>query len=314
LGLYVYRSLEFFEDPSSKCRLVIVHRRGPRAYPSGCDDTDRATDTFRVFSLYSDSDISDFCPYILNTYDIETFNRNVCKWVTKENINNWEYSPIFYAIEEMAMTESGCSTLGQVIIQNLIALGADLHENSRLNTTLLEEIMDIVNDPFESFELGKYWIDCLRKAGVDVGAYLRKEQELLTTDSESRSPLRPIGGRERKLIISIGEIPSVYWDWYPDSEGKAFDALQEFRHFGPKHHSQYMDFRSPSLLKNWPFSLPDWIYCMEKLSDGDAIEDEEEIAKLFEARFERRWHKKRMKLARAQGIRRGPRIPGAWID
>ena len=62
----------------------------------------------------------------------------------------------------------------------------------------------------------------------------------------------------------------------------------------------------------WPLRYPAWSNYLRRF-DGDL--DDPELQLLHEraqARANRRWEKKSMKAARAQGVKRRDRMPGAW--
>jgi hypothetical protein len=122
--------------------------------------------------------------------------------------------------------------------------------------------------------------------------------------------------RERYLVISE-DPPKVSWEWFIDPEGSAFDVLEEFKNFGPGLHDLQDSFWNLELARdrNWPFFYPSWQYCVQEREEGSTYETYIAIARRAEERFERRWYKKVMKLARAQGLfHKGPKIPGGWID
>jgi len=214
-------------------------------------------------------------------------------------------------------SESTLSDHWQEAIQRLIALGQDLQKSSLNGGTLLDDIMGIVDRPFDSLYLGDAWLDILRRCDVDVAEYLRNERVHHSIDSRT-SPLLSHRrfDHERYLVISE-EIPRVSWEWFIDPEGKAFDVLEEFKNFGPATHNIFSDYRCPERTENWPFIYPGWQHCAKKVA---WVEDEYEYNKqrrtfkLFEDRFERHRYKKATKLTRVRGIHKGPKMPGAWID
>jgi hypothetical protein len=202
------------------------------------------------------------------------------------------------------------------IILHLIRLGTDLQQGSEPKITLLDDLMNALDSPFESRSLGKEWLDILLESGVCVTDYLRIEHRLHFEPFWSLPVMQ--GDYEtnfchRYLIISE-ETPSISWDWLIDPDGEAFDVLEEFKNFGLGYPSLWDDFCSPEHTYNWPFFYPRWHYCMQ-IRDVDQYKNLLAIHEQAENRFQRRWNKKTMKLAKAQGIiYRGPKIPGAWID
>jgi hypothetical protein len=246
---------------------------------------------------------------------VQMFNDMVHEWVSKENINKYGFSPILAAIRMLWKSEFTLSDHWKEVIQHLIALGADLQKSSFEGGTMLDDIMSIVDGPFDSLYLGNAWLDTLRRCDMDVVEYLRNERIYHSIDSRPLPMLYPYWryDHERFLII-LDEIPKISWEWFIDLEGRAFDVLEEFKNFGPASHDIFSDYYCPEDIKNWPFIYPGWQYCAKKVEDGYAYDKQRRIFGLFEDRFERRQRKKAMKLVRAQGIRRGPKIPGAWID
>ena len=71
----------------------------------------------------------------------------------------------------------------------------------------------------------------------------------------------------------------------------------------------------------WPFGYPEWSRAFEPYRNphhpvshfSDEVWWQERVA-LNETRLARREKKKRMKLARAQGIYRPNHVPGAWME
>jgi hypothetical protein len=176
--------------------------------------------------------------------------------------------------------------------------------------------MNGVDDPLESISLGRAWIDILIELRIDAARYLRNEYILHFDPSKSLPMMQErymTGHRLRNLIINQ-ETLSISWDWFIDAEGQAFDVLEEFKDFGC--------FRIPYGARDdqvdltWPFVYSKWQWCaLQARRYWWCNKDTLAFAERAEYRFEQRWHKKAMKLAKAQGlIHRGPKIPGAWID
>jgi hypothetical protein len=196
----------------------------------------------------------------------------------------------------------------------------DIHQNrndrrGRPAYTALDTVLNVVDQPFESHWLGRKWLEILLESGIDVDEYLRVEFEMRREQSATCCRLTPYyraGYRDRFLIMSK-EPPSVSWDWYIDPTGMAFDVLQEFKDLG----TGPQNILWPDYSEGWPFVYSGW--------PGNAIHVEERGVRVSDAdmsrlricndRYERRELKKEVKFARAQGLlRRGPKVPGAWID
>jgi len=292
-------------------------------FASKLDDTHAAGVCCLVFSS-GDLEIS-----------VETFNDMVGHFVSKDNINLFYESPILMAMRLLWTSDPGHSDAWKQAIGNLIALGADLQKSSDDYCHLLDDILNMATYPHESIELGREWLDALRSAGVDVVEYLRGELQYRRCDSELQLPMlqphpehdnelqlltlqprREHDYRKRYLVISE-DPPKASWEWFIDPEGTAFDVLEEFKNFEPGLHDLWGAFRNPELARdrNWPFFYPGWRYCVQARKKGSTYERYIAIARQAEERFARRWYKKVMKLARAQGLfHKGPKIPGGWID
>jgi hypothetical protein len=167
--------------------------------------------------------------------------------------------------------------------------------------------MNEADTPLESKSLGLAWLDILTELRLDVVEYLRTEYCFHFDPSKSLPMLDAdwrTDDRARRLVVSE-EMPAISWDWFIDANGKAFEVLEEFKNFGPGAISGLID------SNKWPFFYHRWDRAKFRSWD----ENSAAIAQLAEDRFERRWHKKATKLARAQGLlQRGPKVPGAWID
>jgi len=281
--------------------------------------------TFSLFaSKLDDADAAEVCSVLFSSRNlkisVEIFNDMVRHFVSKDTINLFQPSPILMAMRLLWTSDPGHSDAWKQAIRNLIALGADLQKSSDDYRHLLDDILNMATYPHESIELGREWLDALRSAGVDVVEYLRGELQYRRYDSELQltmlQPHRKHNYRERYLVISE-DPPKVSWEWFIDPEGSAFDVLEEFKNFGPGSHGLWSAFESSELARdwNWPFFYPGWQYCVQIRGNNWAKEEYIAIARRAEERFERRWYKKVMKLARAQGLfYKGPKIPGGWID
>ena len=243
---------------------------------------------------------------------VESFNTMVHEWISEENINRFWCSPIEIAMRMLWEAKFTLAGDWKEAIQHLVALGADLHKCYHAGI-LLDNIMDIVDHPFDSLDLGDQWVDTLRRSGVDVVKYLQTERTRYSLDSRSLHMFRPylsLYEAERYLMISE-ETQRISWDWYVDPSGKAFEVLEEFKNFGPGVYSDY--YEQCDMLELWPFIYSDWQDCARKVHLGFANLEEKRIARIFEDRMEYRQQKKDVKLARAQGVRKGQKVPGAWI-
>ncbi|KAH8768731.1 hypothetical protein F5882DRAFT_509214 [Hyaloscypha sp. PMI_1271] len=257
-----------------------------------------------------------FCPSLPLYYKI------VDQWIGKENVNvlfsRWRISPIPMALRTLRVSNPADQKLWKQAIQNFLSLGLDLHTTCHYEdgniVTLLDDVLNIAEQPFESHWLGQKWLEILSESGIDVVEYLGVESEI-HFDSSQTLPMMLrrcfVSGRERYLIISK-KPPTVSWEWYIDPAGSAFDVLQEFMYFG----GTYDDWRFPNCDWELPFFYPAWHYTARAFQRGMRLNsDEESYLRIFNNRCERREQKKAKKLAREQGLlQRGPKVPGAWID
>jgi hypothetical protein len=261
-------------------------------------------------------------PFFFEQHGLPLFIRMVREVLTKENINDCLRPPLAIASAIVGRWSLPDRNLLKPTIQHLIALGADPHQGLEDESTLLENLMWRIDHPWDSASVGREWLDILMGSRIDVVEYLRTEHRLHFDPSRSLPMLRSEryhDYRARYLIISE-EPPSLSWDWFIDAEGNAFEVLEEFKNFGPGRHALYNDYYQPSSMPNWPFFYHRWHWLAERKAHGllykvQIAHAQLAHAQLAEERFERRWHKKGAKLARAQGLaRRGLKIPGAWID
>jgi hypothetical protein len=257
----------------------------------------------------------------LTTYveiPVDLFTRMVHEWFTTENINDCVCPPLAIAVKKFGESLPFQCPRWKSIILHLIRLGSNLQRGSEKGITILDDLMNAADTSFESKSFGLVWLNILTELRLDVVEYLRTEY-FFHFDPSKSLPILDVSRRTdycaRRLVVSE-ETPSISWDWFIDVNGKAFEVLEEFKNFGPgdvDYFARYVC--GPGSLGNWPFffSRRDFYVTVAKLGLWD--EKSAAIVQLAEDRFERRWQKKTMKLARAQGIlQRGPKVPGAWID
>ena len=216
--------------------------------------------------------------------------------------SEWRISPIPWALRTLRVSNPTDQKLWKQAIQNVLSLGLNLHTTFHYiggnNVTLLDDILNIAEEPFESHWLGQKWLEILSESGIDVVEYLGVESEIHSNSLPMMEKQYVYGGRDRQLVISK-KPPTVSWEWYIDPAGSAFDVLQEFMYFGETY---YYDWRFPNGEQLAPIFYPAWHSTARAL-------------RIFNNRCERREQKKAKKLAREQGLlQRGPKVPGAWID
>jgi hypothetical protein len=255
---------------------------------------------------------------------LKAFNGIIDEILSQITIDAFDISPISTAIRMLRKSEPELRDGWMELIHRLLALGPDLYACPTVEDgTMIDEIMNIAQCPFESYEVGNVWLAILERFGVDIDDYLRTERTLQVhfDDSGSLPMLSPyfrVGAlnsiRHRYLIFSEN-IPRISWDWYIDPKGPAFEVLYEFRHTGPSCHVFEQDYNYPEELSNWPYFYPRWDSCRSASSSRWITKEmRNSIINLFERRFERRWLNKLKKIERAQGSWKGPKLPGAWID
>jgi hypothetical protein len=223
------------------------------------------------------------------------------------------------ALRTLRVSNPADQKLWKQAIQNVLSLGLDLHTTYHYLgdniVTLLDDVLNIAEQPFESHWLCQKWLEILSESGIDVVEYLGVESEIHFNSSQTLPTMLRrsfVSGRERYLIISK-KPPTVSWEWYIDPAGRAFDVLQEFKNFGigPQQIRWW-----PDDSEDWPFFYPGWRHDAQRLRDGGPVSgNDKSRLRTFQNRCEHREQKKANKLARAQGIlQRGSKVPGAWID
>jgi hypothetical protein len=251
---------------------------------------------------------------------IHLYYKMVDQWIGKKNVNvlfsGWKISPIPVALRMLRVSNPADQKLWKQAIQHVLSLALDLHTTYHFRdgniVTLLDDVLNIADQPFESHWLGQKWLEILAGSGIDVVEYLRVECEIHFNSLPMMVKQYHYGGRDRQLVISK-KPPTVSWEWYIDPAGRALDVLQEFKNFGIG--SQHMRWW-PDKSRDWPFFYPGWKHEAQRLRDGWPVSgNDQSRLRTFQNRCERREQGKANKLARAQGIlQRGPKVPGAWID
>jgi hypothetical protein len=233
---------------------------------------------------------------------LDEFNCCVDECVSVKNINDFKISPILTAVERMRNSHDFESRRGwRSAIQSLIAIGADVHKYDERKQSLLDEIVLLANDPFESAELGAEWLDILREASVDVAQYLQTELIIHKNTSDMFCSEPPGGTLYKKRLVILNDARTrASWDWFIDSKVQAYEVLNEFKYLGWLGYSVNYIYRPIPIFEVHPVR--------------QSFEQIAEAQLLAETRWERRQRKKASKIARAQGIRNGPKVPGAWIE
>ena len=117
----------------------------------------------------------------------------------------------------------------------------------------------------------------------------------------------------RRLLFHWGSNPSVSWDWWIDPDSSTYLVREEF-----KHTDILLDHWETLQLRDdwktvWPLRYPVWCdrYCPHPYN-GSPTPAWKLINEPAQEPPNRRLKKKLMKAARAQGMKKGDRMPGAW--
>jgi hypothetical protein len=245
-------------------------------------------------------------------------------FMSKDTIDAFEISPLFTAMRMLHKSEPEARNGWEKTIHHLLDLGPNLHVNRMVvGGTILDQIMDIVQSSFESQEVCEEWLLVLESFGLDIEEYLKTER-LYQYEGSVAKTVPHMGSflimnehRYRYTIFSKHS-PRVSWDWAIDPEGHAAEVSHEFRNLGPVSHEPFRDYQYPEMMFNWPYFYPKWQSLRRAFNHYTNTQEVRSSCRIsiavFEKRFERRWVKRAEKLQRAQGIKKGPRVPGAWID
>jgi len=309
----------------------------PNPVPFGMSFVDLSCDTSYLTDLYllftsrceyfeKEDFFSELFDFFYPQVTPKTFNRIVNELASKVTIDSFQTSPICTAMRMFHKSKPEFRDAWRESIYRLLALGTDLHDSYEWGGgTVLDQILDLVECPFESRELGENWLSILEDFGVDVREYLKLER-LHQRELKSIPILLPHlnfydvqeCNNPRRFIIFSTDYPRISWDWHIDPEGHAFEVLQEFRNLGPMYHEPRQDYESPGRMANWPYFYARWENLPRAVHWWTNTEEMRSslrtLIKVFENRFERRWLKKMKKLQKAQGIGETLKIPGAWID
>jgi hypothetical protein len=255
---------------------------------------------------------------------LTAFNSLMNEVIALVTIDAFSISPINTALRMLRKSDPEFRDGWKQLIHRLLDLGPGLHESYLFEGgTLLDQIMDIAESPFESREVGEEWLTILESYGLDIEDYLRTERLYQYDGStplptEHMWPYNIVDDEPKRYMIFSEYSPRISWDWYVDPEGHAFEALHEFRNLGHMRQVPGDDYRFPERMLNWPYVYPRWQSLNRVVhwrTDTEEVRCSlRTLITIFENRFERRWLKKVKRLRRAQGFGKSPRVPGAWID
>jgi hypothetical protein len=287
---------------------------------------DEIESTYRLFAAAAndDMDLIDFCTgyfVTLQNLSVEDFRSRVEKWVTEDNVNLFNPSPLEIVTRRLCDLSIDPIELHKWkdIAFYLIAKEAKFHELWNPKSCLLEIAVTSVAHPFDAQTIGTRFLEMLDASNVDLTEYLTFERQ--HHPEGLLAPKIPIFIRQRpwreppdpraiKLYIHEDQPFLLSWDWWVDPKEKAFIVSHEFRHFGRAEHSLYGDYRLPGGLSYWPFIYPNWIFCLDQWANTK----DKALLKRFQQRSDHRWQKKMIKQAKAQGTYKKPQMPGTWID
>jgi hypothetical protein len=291
--------------------------------------------TYRLFTAASDDrDFVNFCPHYfrsIQNLSVEDFCYRVEKWVTEENVN------LFYPNPLEVVTRRLCNlSIDPIefhkwkdIALYLISKKAEVSNERTWLLVLLVAVVTSVAHPFDSQTIGTRFLEMLDAINVDLAEYLTFERQhhpegLLfpetpiykrwaPSQSCTSSPLFDWPDPQAiKLYIHEEQPFSLSWDWWVDPQETAFIVCHEFRHFGRAEHFVYGEdeYMLPVEIRYWPFIYPEWTLGFHEW----ATEEDYELLRRFQQRFDRRWQKKMIKEAKIQGTYKKPKMPGTWID
>jgi len=287
--------------------------------PGACD---KIESTYRLLTdANDDRDLTSFClDYFesLGHVSVESFGSRVEQWVTEENINLFQPSPLEVVTRRLcnlSINPIECHKLND-IASYLIAKGAKLHELVYWGekTCLLETAIASTSHLLDSQIVGKRLLEMLAASNVDVAEYLafeRQHHPKGLTNPHDYYGYWPhyCDTRTVKLDINEEQPFSLSWDWWVDPKEEAFTVFHEFRHFG----------RAEKFFKGqpvpaewsvyWPYIYPDWTWGLS----GWPIEKEKALLERVQQRSDHRWNKKMIKQAKIQGTYKKPKMPGTWI-
>lgn len=218
------------------------------------------------------------------------------------------------------------ATLGEDwkrLIRRFVSMNVNLYDYADQTLSLIDHCFLVCNDPVKSRFAADEWLEILSSSGVDVRDYLQMEMRR----HSMKPPLLCRGSHmdwRRRLVISLEETPTVYWEWWVDPSEHGSLVCNEFGDLGRIKGDG--EFFTPN---EWPYSRPYWLTCDQCVLrgynfyfpvDGSNNIERAKVLKQAENRFERRMQKRGIKQRKAMGVNlgsdtnRGPKVPGAWID
>lgn len=223
------------------------------------------------------------------TLSLDNFEKTVDKWVTRENINLFDYSPVLCAMRSMRDNRKYLSWPDKLrwieSIQKLIKMGADIHRFSESSgISLLHEVLGLTEDPAEIPEDFRFWVLVLVSSNVKSIEYLKAEVDFYYENNCTF--IEDVYEYRRVLTLDIhddGE-PHFGWEWWVEPDAPGYEIAKEFKTF-----SYTPDRKSLS------------------------FEEHTRREKLLPERFERKQIAKAAKMQKFQNQEQ-LQLPGAWID
>lgn len=125
-------------------------------------------------------------------------------------------------------------------------------------------------------------LDMLKAGGFDIAEYLNNErQRHFNARWGPDLELENRNGRRRILHVSYKDPFSLFWDWWVDPSGSAFEALREFRLFGPPYHFCLEGYHYPEDTFNWRYFYPAWCCRSDVPNTKEANEKRERFEELL---------------------------------
>lgn len=235
-----------------------------------------------------------------DTMTIEVFETVIETWITRENINLFDDSPILCAMRSMQWDSPPWPTKLRWIksIQKLIKMGADIHRLSRSSkVSLLHEVLSLTKAPYDVPEAFTFWISILTSSGVGITQYLKVEGDFYYDNAPIFIEVPDEDLRILTLQIHDDGDAHFGWEWWVDTHGPGYELAKEFKHF------EAIMFYNPNRDLEYTGDYDFDLYL--KLRDERRYHQQ-----LREERF---WSKKAAKESEEQN--KNPiQLPGAWID
>jgi hypothetical protein len=249
---------------------------------------------------------------------VEDLHSRVEKWVTEENVNLFEPTPLEVVTLRLCDLSIDPDELRKLmdVASYLTAKKAkfrDIRSTMGRQVCLIEAALILGENVFDAQIIGSRLLEMLDASHVDLAEYLAAERQ-----HHLEGSLAPdIAMLKRKaeaieLRICEQQPFSLSWDWWVDPKGLAFEALHEFRHFGLGQHDLWGNYWRPEEMMNWPFIYPGRTAPIQKLP-GRYVGKAEAVLQHFQQRSDHRWRKKMIKQARINGTYKKSKMPGAWI-